>query len=973
MLTQHVLVLTALTGPVLGRTVHSVLVFSRHGDRTSKVFQNYQMTSLGARQCYNSGTFYRNLYISSNSTSRIRDVSPDQVDNTQLWASAPDQPVLYQTAESFLQGLYPPLSTLSSNAEGSDAPLNGYQYVHVHGETDNAPDMIWLKDDDECPAYTAASKTYRDSEEFQTTLEDTSRFYAQFMDLLGPILGRENVSYARAYDVFDLLNTAKSQNVSSGVADQISEEDLARAKWLADEWEWNMNYSPSQPLRSISGSTLLGGILRQLTSVIEDNAATKFSLMTGSYDTFLAFFGLMGLPSQSPDFRGLPDYAASMAFELYSEADNAEFPDQGDVDRDLRLRFLFRNGTDEADDLMSWRLGGLESVDEVGGMRFGAFKEMVKGKAVLSVGDWCQKCGSLAEFCVAANATMETQQQQEQTTARDGNNGLSAAAGGGIGAGVTLAVVGVVALLVWALMSSKRRRSSDAATFGRASAKRGDSISTGKGGSDMPFYLHNFYLEFVIDLALDKVQHFSPHSKDSKISGFSPTRIQRLPLSHTSSPIENTKQYQKICSQHSIMASVGDGSTPTFEADSAAMAAIPSRTVAAGLKFHPTAALRPLKDEVLELLLPWCGRKDKPPFTLGQMIVMILVIGDLEPRSVEVIHIMILQQFNYYGEKALVEFAMQLNAEKSIEYNYARRNSDRLHGVIGNIYRMVRHFDLPLTRISIDRDHPDVTADRFTISAAAARCFLRGLLEPPRHGTFDFMALPPELREKIYKMTMLYPKPGFTRSGHVIQRGPDPEFLDRIMLRPSDDVDVPAFRASAGAVADNIPVEKFTKTLGLLRVSKQIHHEALPVFYGQNGFRFGTLYYLLNALQFVSRETIQQIRDVRVVLKYTDVTRKSPEAPRVSLSYLCPVKLVLSVPRAIPDEEQRFTRDSTRVNFVDGRKLGWFVDLAKRAGHVEIKGDGVFADWFRNVVEESKKAENVAGEEGKSAMPEAGP
>ena len=245
-----------------------------------------------------------------------------------------------------------------------------------------------------------------------------------------------------------------------------------------------MNHSPSQPLRSISGSTLLGGILRQLTSVIEDNAATKFSLMTGSYDTFLAFFGLMDLPSQSPDFRGLPDYAASMAFELYSEADHAEFPGPEGVDQDLRVRFLFRNGTDEGDDLTSWRLGGLESVDDVGGMRFGEVKEMVEGKAVLSVGDWCQKCGSLAEFCVAANATMETQQQEQATGGDSARAGLSTAAAGGIGAGVTLAVVGLVALLVWALMSSRRRRSSLATTSGRTSEKRGDSISTGKGGSD---------------------------------------------------------------------------------------------------------------------------------------------------------------------------------------------------------------------------------------------------------------------------------------------------------------------------------------------------------------------------------------------------------------------------------------------------------------------------------------------------------
>ncbi|GIZ47485.1 hypothetical protein CKM354_001057500 [Cercospora kikuchii] len=420
------------------------------------------------------------------------------------------------------------------------------------------------------------------------------------------------------------------------------------------------------------------------------------------------------------------------------------------------------------------------------------------------------------------------------------------------------------------------------------------------------------------------------------------------------------------------MASTGDSLPPTVEAASAGVAATPSRPVAAGLRFHPTAPLRPLKDEVLELLLPWCGRKDKPPFTLGQMIVMVLVIADLEPRSVERIHIMILQQFEYYGEEALIEFVTQLNVERSIEYDYASDDNVRMYSVIGDIYRIVQHFDLPLTRISADQDHPDVTKDKFTISNAAARCFLRELLEPPRQGTFDFMGLPPELREKIYKMVMVYPKPGFTRARHVIFRNPDVEFLDKTMLRPRDDVDVPTFQASAETLANYTPVEKLAKTLGMLRVSKQVHHEALPVFYGQNGFRFGTLYYFLDALQLMSHETIQQVRDVRVVVQYVDLSRDICPTP-VKLSYLSPVNLVLIVPRDNPSSEQIFTSESKEMDFADGRKLRCLIDLAQRARHVEVKGDGVFGDWLRKELEMSQIAGKVIGEQGKSTMPDADP
>ena len=203
------------------------------------------MTNLGAQQCYDSGSFYRDLYISSDSPSQISGISTDRADHTQLWASAPDQSVLFQTANNFLQGLYPPLATLNSdlateelvNGTTTEAPLDGYQYIHIQGEADNAPDTIWLKGDDECPAYTRASRSYRQSEEYQATLADTRDFYSQFEDLLGPILGAENVTYARAYDVFDLLNTAKIHNTS--VADQITEENLTEARYLADQWEWS--------------------------------------------------------------------------------------------------------------------------------------------------------------------------------------------------------------------------------------------------------------------------------------------------------------------------------------------------------------------------------------------------------------------------------------------------------------------------------------------------------------------------------------------------------------------------------------------------------------------------------------------------------------------------------------------------------------------------------------------------------------
>ncbi|KAF7921346.1 hypothetical protein EAE99_007654 [Botrytis elliptica] len=68
--------------------------------------------------------------------------------------------------------------------------------------------------------------------------------------------------------------------------------------------------------------------------------------MTGSYNTFLAFFALTNLITlaSTNNFTGLPNYASSMVFELFSESDSSSraFP----AAENLNVRFLFRNGTD---------------------------------------------------------------------------------------------------------------------------------------------------------------------------------------------------------------------------------------------------------------------------------------------------------------------------------------------------------------------------------------------------------------------------------------------------------------------------------------------------------------------------------------------------------------------------------------------------------------------------------------------------
>lgn len=71
--------------------VHSVVIFSRHGDRTSKLFNTTRLTSLGQNQIYNSGQFYRKRYLDPNSEHYINGISQDRYNATQVYSAAPDQ------------------------------------------------------------------------------------------------------------------------------------------------------------------------------------------------------------------------------------------------------------------------------------------------------------------------------------------------------------------------------------------------------------------------------------------------------------------------------------------------------------------------------------------------------------------------------------------------------------------------------------------------------------------------------------------------------------------------------------------------------------------------------------------------------------------------------------------------------------------------------------------------------------------
>ncbi|GIZ47313.1 hypothetical protein CKM354_001040800 [Cercospora kikuchii] len=393
--------------------------------------------------------------------------------------------------------------------------------------------------------------------------------------------------------------------------------------------------------------------------------------------------------------------------------------------------------------------------------------------------------------------------------------------------------------------------------------------------------------------------------------------------------------------------------------------------------FEPTEPVRPLKDEVVEVIRPWRFSEDKPPYTTSELIVMMLVMQDLRPQTMQSIHYNILRSFGYFADEALLMFAGEVQEERSkyhrmahgtttLESDYDGPFEHSIHG----LYETVREFDIPLTcnrLLDNGRTLTDFEAE-FTISAEAARVCLRDILEPERDGTFDFMALPPELREKIYKMLLVYPKPGLIIDSQVLC---DWEGQLGVQSRDDAEAELPAAGGSHTLPTINFDVKGLAETLDILKVSKQIRHEALPVFYGRNTFQFGSLKHLNDTLRTMGNEAIKQIGDLRVVLekhKFINDLHALEGLDRL-LSELSPKSLVLIAPldtwfwyKCCGDSSENrpaTTQEMMALDSVEG--LNGLLTMAKQAKHLEILGDGFMGDWLRMKLAESNEAQEGDG------------
>lgn len=219
-----VLALLAIFGTAKAQEiVLGVYVFHRHGDRTPKALAPTNLTDLGYAQVYSSGQFYRDRYISSDAAVGISGINVDIVKQSQLTVSTPQDNVLMNSAQGFLQGLYPPAAGEAQtlrNGTTVDAPLNGYQLIPIStvssgSSVSSIPKMIvqgwrkltvlqsedsgWLQDATDCGAAETSSNNYFYSTEYNDLLDQTRDFYQSLLPVVSDTFNSSYLTYKNAY------------------------------------------------------------------------------------------------------------------------------------------------------------------------------------------------------------------------------------------------------------------------------------------------------------------------------------------------------------------------------------------------------------------------------------------------------------------------------------------------------------------------------------------------------------------------------------------------------------------------------------------------------------------------------------------------------------------------------------------------------------------------------------------------------
>ena len=242
---------------------------------------------------------------------------------------------------------------------------------------------------------------------------------------------------------------------------------MTQVRTLADTHEFGLAANSSDSVRAIAGATLGAQILQAMNATLAlPSKSPRLNIQFGAYASFFSFWALAGLPTVNPDFYGIPDYASTMLFELFTTATPPPSSSSAPINTaDVQVRFLFHNGTaSNTSEPTAYPLfGNIGAKPEI------SWTDFVAGMNKFTIGDqkdWCQACGNSTGVCAVASPPVQAGGSKSGGN-DNGGGGVSKPVAGVIGAVVTLAVIlGAEALIMLIAGVRLVKRRKDSATKG---------------------------------------------------------------------------------------------------------------------------------------------------------------------------------------------------------------------------------------------------------------------------------------------------------------------------------------------------------------------------------------------------------------------------------------------------------------------------------------------------------------------------
>lgn len=403
---------TSISAQVSTEKVWAVFAYTAYGDSTPALpHHSKTLTQYGAEQLYAAGSAFRNRYVETrlNENTRVQNLSSYTLDSDEVDVLSTTDQFTVASAQAFMQGLYPPVETYTDGysqlANGSWATyaLSGYQFPRLItlGMTDLGFEK--LAGHAACPLHELSKREYEGSIEFQQIEEQSASFYARLYDnALSHVFDRSQVHYSNARYISDYLDYESLHNIT--FFDNLDQEDIDRARWLADQYVYATNSdvssssnTPSKNIRSVAGQTLASLVLQLFEQNIADlGSKVKMMLAFGSYEPPVALASLMRLASpREANFYSRPAQGASVVFELFSFDDQISpiYP----AISNLYVRFLLHNGTKSSTVFSPHPLFGRGPSNIA--ISYTEFREEMSRISLGPTRDWCLRCNSSAVFC----------------------------------------------------------------------------------------------------------------------------------------------------------------------------------------------------------------------------------------------------------------------------------------------------------------------------------------------------------------------------------------------------------------------------------------------------------------------------------------------------------------------------------------------------------------------------------------------